>query len=116
MKRIIIAIVAALAIATPALAQNTKVENDVALAAVMFVTSSKCNLPAAHSARLKAIADEIITRNGWTWDELQTGPKKPIIGYFLIDNPVFERMQLGNKVAIDSMCGVLRVALDSGAL
>ena len=114
MKRTIIAI-AALAFATPAFAQNTKVENDIAGAAVMFMTSSHCKLPAADSARLKAAADKIISEGGWTWEMLRSG-SKPIIGYFLKDHPVYERMQQGDKVAIDSMCGPLRAALASGAL
>lgn len=114
MKKTIIAI-AALAFATPALAQNTKAENDVAGAAVMFVTSSFCNLSAAESASLKAAADKVISANGWTWEMLQSG-SRPIIGYFLKDHPVHERMQQGDKVAIDSMCGPLRAAIASGAL
>lgn len=113
--RTIIAIATLAAFATPALAQNTQAENDVAGAAVMFMTSSQCKLPAADSARLKAAADKIITENGWSWEELRSG-RKPIIGYFLKDHPVYERMQAGDKLAIDSMCGPLRDALASGAL
>ena len=81
----------------------------------MLVTSSACKLPAADSARLKAFADRIIEAYGWTWEQLHRG-RKPIIGYFLQDHPVYERMQQGDKVAIDSMCGPLRAALASGAL
>jgi hypothetical protein len=116
MKRTIITIAALAAFATPALAQNTPAENDVAGAAVMFVTSSYCKLTAADSARLKAMADKVISSNGWTWDELRNDGRKPIIGYFLKEYPVYERMQAGDKVAIDSMCGALRAALASGAL
>lgn len=116
MRKTIIAIAALAAFASPASAQNTQAENDAAGAAVMFVTSSYCKLPAADSARLKAMADRVIAESGWTWDGLRDERRKPIIGYFLKDHPVYERMQQGDKVAIDSMCGPLRDALASGAL
>jgi hypothetical protein len=113
MKRIPIA-AALLAATTPALAQNTKTENDVAGPAVMFMTSDKCGLSREETTRFKAIVDRIIEANGWTWEQLHTG--KPIVGHYLKDHPVYESMEAGDKVAIDSMCGPLREALKSGAL
>jgi hypothetical protein len=46
---------------------------------------------------------------GATWEYLRNpGRQKPIIGYFLMDNPICAKMADNDPVAIASMCGVLR--------
>ena len=59
-----------LAATAPALANNTKAENDAANAALLYMAASKkCNnLPPIQLAVLKTVTDEILAETGITWE------------------------------------------------
>lgn len=64
---------------------------------------------------LKTVTDQVLAETGITWEYLQSGQKQ-IIGYFLKEHDLYEKMLSDDKVSIDSMCGIILTVIDKRVL
>ena len=107
MKRLIVTAAIVLAASTPAFALNTEQENDAAMAAVIYTIAQKrCNLTTAEDGKLRGM----IERHGLTWGQVVYG-EKPMIGQFLKEHPVYEKVTNNDRAAVRTICNDARTML-----
>jgi len=101
---------AALAVSTPALAANTKAQDNAAMATVVYVTAKTvCNLSAEEDRTLKGMSTYVIEGSGFSWDEMIGN--KTYVGPFLVDHPIYMQAVDRDPIAVGSVCGAVRAMI-----
>ena len=111
MKRLILTVATILAASTPVFSQNTKQENDAAMAAVIYqIAQKRCNLTTVEDGKLRGMTISEIERHGLTWEQVVYG-EKPMIRQFLKENPVYEKASNNDRAAVRTVCNDARAML-----